>query len=263
MGDGMKVVILAGGFGTRLSEETAVRPKPMVEIGGKPIIWHIMRHYAHFGLNDFVVCCGYKGEMLKEYFLSLRDLESDFTIDLGSGEVTYHKPVEQKWRVTLIDTGANSMTGGRVRRAREAIGNAPFCLTYGDGVSNVPIDKLIEHHRSSGKWATVTAVLQPGRFGVLGISDDGGSVSGFREKGKKDGGYINGGFYVCEPDVIDLIDGDDMIWEREPMMRLVEKNKLGAFIHDDFWQCMDTLRDKQYLEELWATPDCPWRQVYA
>jgi len=259
----MKVVILAGGLGTRISEETSVRPKPMVEIGGKPIIWHVMRHYAHFGLKDFVICCGFKGSVIKEYFLNFRNLGSDFTIDLGSGAVELHNANDEDWRVTLIDTGVDSMTGGRVRRVRSLIGDSPFCLTYGDGVSNVPIDRLIDYHEEQGKWATVTAVLQPGRFGALGMSKDGKAVTGFREKGVTDGGHINGGFYVCEPQVFDLIDGDDTVWEREPMSRLVELNQLAAFRHDDFWQCMDTLRDKNYLEEVWAQPDCPWRAVYA
>lgn len=259
----MKVIILAGGLGTRISEETSIRPKPMVEIGGKPIIWHVMRHYAHFGYTDFVVCCGYKGEVLKDYFLNYRRLGSDFTIDLGSGMVELHNPIEENWRITLLDTGADSMTGGRVRRVRNVIGNNAFCLTYGDGVSNVPIDRLIDYHRSHGRWATVTAVLQPGRFGALGMSDDGQTVTGFREKGVHDGGHINGGFYVCEPQVFDLIEGDQTIWEREPMSSLVERKQLVAFRHDDFWQCMDTLRDRAYLEEVWASPDCPWRAVYA
>ena len=258
----MKVVILAGGLGTRLSEETSVRPKPMVEIGGKPILWHVMRHYAHFGLNDFVICCGYKGEYIKDYFLSFRNLGSDFTIDLGSGNVEFHSPIEEDWKVTLLDTGAETMTGGRVARTRAVIGDNPFCLTYGDGVSNVPIDKLLEYHANHGKWATVTAVRQPGRFGALGMSSDGVSVTGFREKGVGDGGHINGGFYVCEPQVFEMIDNDATIWEREPMSRLVDLNQLAAFRHDDFWQCMDTLRDKDYLEEIWTRPECPWRMVY-
>lgn len=259
----MKVVILAGGLGTRLSEETSVRPKPMVEVGGKPILWHIMRHYAHFGHKEFVVCCGYKGEVIKEYFLNYRSISSDFSIDLGSGNIEFHSPSDEDWKVTLVDTGADSMTGGRVRRVREIIGDEPFCLTYGDGISTVPIDELVAFHKAQGKWATVTAVLQPGRFGALGMSEDGRNVTGFREKGMHDGGHINGGFYVCEPEVFDLIEGDSTIWERDPMERLVELNQLTAFRHDDFWQCMDTLRDKTYLEELWAQPDCPWRQVYA
>ncbi|QIG55310.1 glucose-1-phosphate cytidylyltransferase [Altererythrobacter sp. BO-6] len=259
----MKAVILAGGLGTRLSEETSIRPKPMVEIGGKPILWHVMRHYAHFGIKEFVVCCGYKGEYIKDYFLNYRNITSDFTIDLGNGEIHFNNPIEEDWKVTLIDTGADSMTGGRIARVRQAIGDNPFCLTYGDGVSNVPIDQLLEYHASHGKWATVTAVRQPGRFGALGISEEGISVTGFREKGIGDGGYINGGFYVCEPQVFDLIEDDATVWEREPMERLVELSQLVAFRHEDFWQCMDTLRDKSYLEEVWASPDCPWRLVYS
>lgn len=259
----MKVVILAGGLGTRLSEETSVRPKPMVEIGGKPILWHVMRHYAHFGLNDFVICCGYKGEYIKDYFLNFRNLGSDFTINLGSGDVEFHNPIEEDWKVTLLDTGADTMTGGRVARTRAVIGDNTFCLTYGDGVSNVPIDKLLNYHVEQGKWATVTAVRQPGRFGALRMSSDGMTVRGFREKGVGDGGHINGGFYVCEPQVFDLIDEDASIWERDPMSRLVELNQLAAFRHNDFWQCMDTLRDKDYLEEIWTQPECPWRMVYA
>jgi len=258
----MKVVILAGGLGTRISEETSIRPKPMVEVGGKPILWHVMRHYAHFGLKDFVVCCGYKGEYIKEYFLNYRNIRSDFTIDLASGDVDIHSPIEEDWRVTLIDTGAASMTGGRVKRVQPIIGNEPFCLTYGDGVSNVPIDDLLRFHKEQGRWATVTAVRQPGRFGALGINSDWTRVTGFREKGLHDGGHINGGFYVCEPQVFDLIDDDLTVWESEPMLRLVEQDQLAAYRHDDFWQCMDTLRDKAFLEELWYDADCPWRAVY-
>ena len=258
----MKVVILAGGFGTRLSEETAIRPKPMVNVGDKPIIWHIMRHYAHYGLNEFVVLCGYKGEILKDYFLNYRNERSDFTVDLGNGAVEFHNSISEDWKVTLVDTGPNSMTGGRIKRAQSIIGDGPFCLTYGDGLSTIPIDKLIEFHKASGCWGTVSAVRQPGRFGVLGMGEDNTRITGFREKGAGDGGYINGGFFVCENQIFDLIDGDSTIWEREPMERLVQQGQLASFLHDGFWQSMDSLRDKKILEGLWESDDCPWRNIY-
>jgi len=262
MGRSMKVVILAGGFGTRLSEETAIRPKPMVKIGDQPIIWHIMRHYAHYGLKDFVVLCGYKGEYIKDYFLNYRKQKSDFTIDLGTGNVDILKSIEEDWRVTLVDTGLNSMTGGRIKRAREIIGDEPFCLTYGDGLSTIPIDELIEFHNTSKRWTTVSAVRQPGRFGVLAMSKNGDHITGFREKGPSDGGYINGGFFVCNSDVFDLIEGDDTVWEHGPMEKLVQADQLSSFRHDGFWQSMDSLRDHTVLEKLWASDSCPWRQIY-
>ena len=258
----MKVVILAGGYGTRLSEETSVMPKPMVKIGPEPIIWHIMRHYAHYGLKDFVVLCGYKGEVLKDYFLNFKNRKSDFSIDLKSGHLDIISRSDEDWRVTLIDTGEDSMTGGRIKRARQIIGDETFCLTYGDGVSNIPIDDLVQFHKDSGVWATVSAVRQPGRFGVLGFEEKSDLISGFREKGAGDGGYINGGFFVCEPQIFDLIEGDSTIWERDPMEALVKLGQLAAYRHDDFWQSMDTLRDRNVLEKLWAKENCPWRAVY-
>lgn len=255
----MKVLILAGGLGTRLSEETSVRPKPMVEIGGMPIMTHIMRHYAKHGHKDFVVLCGYKGEVIRDYFLNFHRHASDFTIDLGSGDITTLRTSDVDWRVTLLDTGAESMTGGRIRRARDVVGDETFCLTYGDGVSNVDINALIAHHRATGGWATLTAVTPPGRYGTLGI-DPGGKVSAFREKHARDVGLINGGFFVCEPNVFDLIEGDATTWEQEPMNALVDQGKLAAYHHTGFWQSMDTLRDKMYLESLWKEGDAPWLQ---
>ena len=248
----MKVAILAGGFGTRLSEETSIRPKPMVEIGGRPILWHIMKVYAHYGLRDFVVIGGYKVEMIRDYFLNFRLRNSDFTIDMQSGKIEIITDRGEDWRVTVIDTGGDTMTGGRLRRARPLLEGGTFCVTYGDGLSDVPIDRLIEHHRSKAAWCTLTAVSQPGRYGALRVSE-GGEIEGFREKGITDGGLINGGFFVCEPEVFGLIDGDDTVWEAEPMERLVELGKLQAFRHDGFWQSMDSLRDQQILEAAWTS----------
>jgi glucose-1-phosphate cytidylyltransferase len=258
----MKVVILAGGLGTRLGEETSVRPKPMVEIGGQPILWHIMKIYSHYGLNDFVVLCGYKAEHIRNYFLSYARNASDFTIDLAKNEVTWARPRAENWRVTLIDTGADSLTGGRIKRARDVIGDEPFCLTYGDGVSDVNIANLIAFHErkraEAGVWATVSAVIPPGRFGVLGTDHSTSLVNAFREKSESDMGLINGGFFVCEPQVFDLIEGDLTTWEREPMQRMVDQRKLASFVHKGFWQAMDTLRDKNQLEDLWESGRAPW-----
>lgn len=253
----MKVVILAGGYGTRISEESQVRPKPLVEIGGRPIIWHIMKIYAHYGLTDFVVCCGYKGDMLKTYFRDFMSLSGQVTFDLARN--TVHAVPEQRepWRVTLVDTGEATMTGGRLKRVRHLLTDT-FCLTYGDGVSDVDIAALLDHHRKGGVAATVTAVLEPGRFGALHLSPE-HKVNGFREKGAGDGGFINGGFFVMEPSVIDQVDGDDTVLEREPMDRLVELGQLQAFVHRGFWQPMDSLRDKMVLEKLWQSGEPPWR----
>ena len=255
----MKTVILAGGYGTRLSEETQVIPKPLVEIGGRPILWHIMKLYAHYGLNDFVICCGYKGHLIKDYFINYLHRNSNITIDLGSNRVEFLSPGSEPWRVTLVDTGEKSMTGGRIRRARDYIGKSTFCLTYGDGVSDVDIRELINFHYSQGALATVTAVQQPGRFGALNLSSDRPRVTGFREKSLSDGLIINGGFFVVEPEVIDLIDGDDTVWEQEPMHRLVQQDQLAVYRHRGYWQSMDTLRDKMVLQELWDKGNPPWR----
>ncbi len=255
----MKVVLLAGGFGTRLSEETTVRPKPMVEIGGRPILWHIMRQYAAHGLNEFIVCCGYKSEFIRDYFLNYRNNLSDFTISLKSGEVDFIRTEAEDWKVTVVDTGLNTMTGGRIKAIQKYVGDEAFCLTYGDGVSNVDITEEIKFHKEQGGWATLAAVSQPGRFGALGLDTETGHVRAFREKAAMDGNTINGGFFICEPEVFDLIDGPDTIWEQEPMDRLVEMGKLSAFRHAGFWHPMDTLRDKNVLEELWASGEAPWK----
>lgn len=255
----MKVVILAGGFGTRISEESTIRPKPLVEIGGQPILWHIMKIYSAHGLNDFIICCGYKGNMIKQYFRNYAFELSDLTLDLRTNDVQVHKNGVEPWRVTLVDTGQDTMTGGRIRRVKDYIGDEPFCLTYGDGVSNVDISELIDFHRRSGALATVTAVHQPGRFGALNLLPGQTQVNGFREKSNEDGIFINGGFFVLEPEVIDYIGGDDTVWEREPLERLAEEGKLVAYRHRGFWQPMDTLRDKIVLEGLWQKGDAPWK----
>jgi glucose-1-phosphate cytidylyltransferase len=253
----MKVVLFAGGMGTRLSEETAIRPKPMVEIGGRPMIWHVMKCYAQYGLTDFIVLGGYRVEFIRQYFLNYRMFSSDFTIDLSSGEIVWIASQGEPWRVTVLDTGLNTMTGGRLKRARDVIGEETFCLTYGDGVSDVDIGKLIAFHRKGGAWATVTAVEPPGRFGVLNFAEDGKTIESFREKDGQDVGLINSGFFVCEPQVFDLIDDDSTVWEQMPMRRLVERKQLTAFRHTGFWQSMDTLRDKAVLEEAWQK-GAPW-----
>lgn len=255
----MKAMILAGGFGTRLSEETDVRPKPMVEIGGRPILWHIMHLYAQHGINDFVICAGYKAEYIKRFFLDYASSLSDFTVDLANHDVQIHRRRAENWKVTVVDTGVNTMTGGRIKRAIEHVKpDEPFCLTYGDGLSNIDIRASIEFHRSHGKLATVTAVTPPGRFGVLDVDDD-GSVKGFREKVASDQYRINGGFFVLQPDVVNYIDGDDTIWEQEPMMQLAASGQMQAWNHDAFWQSMDTLREKHLLEKLWNSGSPPWR----
>ena len=258
----MKAMILAGGYGTRLSEETAVRPKPMVEIGGRPIIWHIMRSYAAHGIDDFIVCCGYRGDVLKEYFVNYGRWESDLTVDVGSGDVLIHRQPSENWRVTLLDTGLTTMTGGRVRRARPYLDDETFCLTYGDGVSDVDIESLVEFHHEHNAIATLTAVRQPGRFGALTLSHTEDRITSFHEKPSgEDGGdeaWINGGFFVLEPQAIDYIDGDDTVWEREPLERLALEGNLAAYRHHGFWQPMDTLRDKHVLEDLWQRGQAPW-----
>jgi glucose-1-phosphate cytidylyltransferase len=259
----VRAVILAGGFGTRLSEETAVRPKPMVEIGGRPIIWHIMRSYAAHGIEDFVVCCGYRGDVIKEYFLDYHCAGADLTVDLASGDVTVHRSAREPWRVTLVDTGLDTMTGGRLRRVRAYLGDETFCLTYGDGVSDVPIGDLIDFHRREGALATLTAVQPPGRFGALTLPPGEDRIASFLEKPTDgDGGnaaWINGGYFVLEPAALDLIDGDHTVWEREPLERLAQAGELAAYRHEGFWQPMDTLRDRHVLEELWASGQAPWK----
>jgi glucose-1-phosphate cytidylyltransferase len=254
----MKVALLAGGFGTRLSEETIIRPKPIVEIGGRPIMWHIMKIYAHYGLTDFVIIGGYKVQMIREYFMRYQTDTTDFTIHLKSGKIEWLDEVTDDWRVTVVDTGINTMTGGRLKRARRLLSDGPFCLTYGDGLSDINIGQLIETHRKLGRWCTVTAVTQPGRYGALRLNRELSRVDNFREKGINDGGLINGGFFVCEPDVFDLIDGDDTVWENEPIQRLVELGQLSSYHHAGYWQSMDSLRDKQLLESTWSA-GAPWK----
>ncbi len=254
----MKAVILAGGLGTRISEETYLRPKPMIEIGGRPILWHIMQTYSSHGIKDFIICCGYKGYIIKEYFMHYFEHMSDMTIDISNNLVEIHKHSAEPWRVTLIDTGNETMTGGRLKRVASYLGSEDaFCLTYGDGVGDVDISAAIAQHRVSGKLATLTAVTPPGRFGALVIEC--GSVTEFREKPRGDGGLINGGFFVLSPKVIDYIAGDETYWEREPLEGLARDGQLGAYVHSGFWQPMDTLRDKTYLEELWTSGHAPWR----
>lgn len=254
----MKCVLLAGGLGTRLSEETIIKPKPMVEIGGKPILWHIMKMYSHYGINEFIICLGYKGYMVKEYFANYFLHMSDVTFDMQNNHMEVHNNYAEPWKVTLINTGDESMTGGRLKHAAKYVkDDEAFCFTYGDGLSNVNIGKLIEFHKAKGKLATLTAVTPPGRFGALDISDQ--MITNFKEKPKGDGAYINGGFFVLSPKVIDLIDSESCIWEKEPLESLAADGQLSAFIHDGFWQPMDTLRDKQYLESLWQTNEAPWK----
>lgn len=253
----MKAVILAGGRGSRISEETSIKPKPMLEIGGKPILWHIMKFYSAHGVNDFVICCGYLGYVIKEYFANYFLHTSDVTLDLQKNELTVHQRRAEPWRVTLVDTGVETMTGGRLKRVREYLDDREdFCFTYGDGLSDVDLSKLIKTHQASGKLATVTAVQPPGRFGALILNDV--SVTGFREK-PEDGGWINGGFFVLNPKVIDYIADDDTIWEREPMERLTREGEMSAFLHDGFFQPMDTLREKVQLEEMWEKGKAPWK----
>lgn len=256
----MKAVFFAGGFGTRLSEETALRPKPMVEVGGRPILWHIMKTYAAHGITDFVVLGGYKVEAIRDFFLNYTRMSGDFTIDLATGEMLWSRPNSEPWRVTVLDTGLDTMTGGRLKRAREHIADEAFCLTYGDGVGDVDITRLIQTHRRVGKLATVTAVAPPGRFGVMGLSEDGESVEAFREKDRSDMGLINGGYFVCEPGVIDLVEGDETVWEQEPMRALVAQGQLASYVHRGFWQPMDTIRDKEVLEKAYAK-GAPWLQA--
>lgn len=258
----MKVVILAGGFGTRISEESGIRPKPMVEIGGKPILWHIMKLYSFYGLNDFVICCGYKGYMIKEYFSNYFLHMSDITFDLKNNSMEVHRQSSEPWKVTLIDTGENTMTGGRIKKVADHLNGEAFCLTYGDGVSNVNIRELINFHKNSKALATLTAVKQPGRFGAFTLKDTDDRIANFREKPKGDGvdnAYINGGFFVVEPKALNFITDDSTVWEKEPLEILAKTNELAAYRHDGFWQPMDTLRDRNYLEDLWESKNAPWK----
>jgi glucose-1-phosphate cytidylyltransferase len=253
----MKAVILAGGLGTRLSEETATRPKPMVEIGGKPILWHIMKLYSAHGIHDFVVCLGYKGYLIKEYFANYFLHMSDVTIDMSTNRMEVHQKSVEPWRVTLVDTGEQTMTGGRIKRVAAYLGNEEFCCTYGDGVGDIDVTRLIAHHRAHGRLATLTATQPPGRFGALDLRED--HVASFVEKPHGDGAWINGGYFVLAPKVLDYIEGDHTVWEREPMERLARDGQMKAFFHRGFWQPMDTLRDKTQLETLWNSGKAPWK----
>jgi glucose-1-phosphate cytidylyltransferase len=253
----MKAVILAGGLGTRISEETSLRPKPMIEIGGRPILWHIMKVYSANGVNEFIICCGYKGYLIKEYFANYFLHMSDVTFDMQENKMTVHHRKAEPWKVTLVDTGDATQTGGRIKRIAQYLDDGPFCLTYGDGVGNVDIRASIDFHREHGLLATMTATQPPGRFGSLGL--DGTRVTRFLEKPVGDGGWINGGFFVLSPKVVDLIAGDDTLWEREPLEQLAREGQLSAFFHHGFWQPMDTLRDKTHLETLWSAGQAPWK----
>lgn len=253
----MKAVILAGGLGTRISEETTLKPKPMVEIGGRPILWHIMKIYSSHGINDFIICCGYKGYVIKEYFANYFLHMSDVTFDMSNNKMEVHQNNAEPWRVTLVDTGEQTMTGGRLARVREYLDGEDFCFTYGDGVSDVNISELVNFHKKNKLKATLTAVQPPGRFGSLNLEGD--RIAGFQEKPVGDGGWINGGYFVCSPDVLDYIDGDKTTWESQPLERLAAEDNLAAYFHKGFWQPMDTLRDKVHLEALWANGKAPWK----
>jgi len=255
----MKAVILAGGLGTRLSEETAIKPKPMVEIGEQPILWHIMKTYSAHNINEFIICCGYKGYVIKEYFANYFLRMSDVTFDMRTNRMDVHSHNAEPWRVTLVDTGESTLTGGRLKRVREHIGNETFCFTYGDGVSDINITQLLEFHRSQGVLATLTAVQPPGRFGAIALTQGQTLISKFHEKPDGDGAYINGGYFVLEPEVINFIADDSTTWEQEPLQKLAHSGQLAAFKHDGFWQPMDTLKDKSYLEELWHRGKAPWK----
>ncbi|ULQ59874.1 glucose-1-phosphate cytidylyltransferase [Brucepastera parasyntrophica] len=255
----MKVVLLAGGYGTRLSEETDLRPKPMVEIGGQPILWHIMKIYSHYGFTDFVVCCGYKSYYIKDYFYHYYMHAADMTIDLFSNEVQYHNSYSEPWKITLVDTGLNTMTGGRIKRIQNYIGNEPFMLTYGDGVANINIHQLIEYHNSKGKLATLTAVQPSGKFGSLELAED-ASIESFFEKPQGDGSWVSGGFFVLQPEIFDyLTEGDSTVFEHAPLEELARDRQLQSFKHTGFWKSMDTLRDKSELQKLWDEGNAPWK----
>ena len=255
----MKVVILAGGYGTRLSEETGVRPKPMVEVGPQPILWHIMKIYSVHGLNDFIICCGYKGHVIKEYFADYFLQRSDVTFDLNQNRMDVHRNGAEPWRVTLIDTGDGTMTGGRLKRIGEFLDDEAFCFTYGDGVADIDLTRLIAFHRDQNTLATLTAVQPPGRFGVFRLKGGETRIRRFREKPHAEGAWVNGGFFVLEPAVLDYIEGDDTVWEKEPLEQLANDDHLAAYRHQGFWQPMDTLRDKMVLQELWESENPPWK----
>ncbi|RZK21661.1 MAG: glucose-1-phosphate cytidylyltransferase [Pedobacter sp.] len=255
----MKAVIMAGGLGTRISEESGVRPKPMVEIGGKPILWHIMKIYSCHGINDFIVCCGYKGHVIKEYFANYCLNNSDVTFNMKTNSMEIHKNETEPWKITLVNTGHNSMTGGRLKRVEKYLDNETFCMTYGDGLSDVDITQSIAAHQATGKYATLTAVQQPGRFGVFNLGEGENTVHSFQEK--PDGSempWINGGFFILEPEIFNYIEDDDSVWEKEAMENLAKDGQLNAFKHSGFWQPMDTLRDKTYLEDIWQQGKAPW-----
>ena len=254
----MKVVILAGGRGTRISEETEVLPKPMIEIGGKPMLWHIMKIYSHYGFNDFIICLGYKGYIIKEYFANYFLHSADITLDLSKNKIEVLGSKAEPWKVTLIDTGSDTMTGGRIKRVKKYLGNETFMLTYGDGIGDVDINNSLDAHKKSGKFATITAVQMAGRFGALNIVPS-GNVKSFFEKPKGDGAWINGGFFVLEPDVFGYIKDDATTWEKQPLENLAKNNELNSYKHNGFWKCMDNLRDKTELEQLWASGNSPWK----
>ncbi|HHQ4683433.1 TPA: glucose-1-phosphate cytidylyltransferase [Aeromonas veronii] len=253
----MKAIILAGGLGTRISEESHLRPKPMIDIGGKPILWHIMKIYSHYGINDFIICLGYKGYIIKEYFANYFLHMSDITFDMRTNQMYVHEEHAEPWRVTLVDTGEHSMTGGRLKRVREYIGDETFCFTYGDGVADIDIKALLNHHQRAARVATVTAIQPPGRYGALNIND--GRVNNFQEKPAGDGAWVNGGFFVLEPRIFDYLTDDMTSFEGEPLFSLAQEGQLSAYQHSGFWQAMDTLREKNYLEELWQSGSAPWR----
>lgn len=255
----MQAVILAGGLGTRLAEETSVRPKPMVEIGGRPILWHIMKLYSAHGINDFIICCGYKGEVIKEYFASYLLRTTDVTINLRTNELELHRSNTEDWRVTLIDTGEHSGTGGRLRRIRRYLDDGPFCFTYGDGVADIDISDTIAFHKKQNTLATLTAVQPPGRYGSFKLNNESGKIKSFREKPLGDGAWINGGFFVLEPAAIDYVNNDSIFWERQPLEQLASDGQLSAYQHHGFWHAMDTLRDKQVLDEMWNEATAPWK----
>lgn len=255
----MKVVVLAGGYGTRISEESSVRPKPMVEIGDRPILWHIMKIYSYYGINDFIICLGYKGYVIKEYFANYFLHRSDVTFDLKNNDMKVHQNGVEPWKVTLIDTGEKTMTGGRLKRVRDYVGDDTFCMTYGDGVSDINIKELIQFHKNQKTDATLTAVQPPGRYGAFTLSEKEDKITQFREKPKGDGAWINGGFFVLEPGVFEYIDSDSAVWELDPLKGLAHDGKLSAYKHNGFWQSMDSLRDKNVLEDLWQSGNPPWK----